>query len=115
MNHPAAPAETAETAETGHARERRDPRNPKDPRTELEQLRRAMKTRPVIDRAHGVLMATYGCTPDEAWQVLKSASQETNMKLRAVAGEITDTTQGRALSRAVRKAVWAALATLGKR
>ncbi|SCK13917.1 ANTAR domain-containing protein [Streptomyces sp. WMMB 714] len=104
-----------EPAEAGRSRERRDPRDPQDPRTELEQLRRAMETRPVIDRAHGVLMATYGCTPDEAWQVLKSASQETNTKLHAVAVEITDTTQGRALSRAVRKAVGAALATLGKR
>ncbi|MFC4493485.1 ANTAR domain-containing protein [Streptomyces ovatisporus] len=84
------------------------------PRTELEQLRRAMETRPVIDQAHGVLMATYACTPEEAWQVLKTASQETNTKLHTVAEEITVTTQGEPLPHPIRKAVKAALSDLGK-
>jgi len=84
------------------------------PQTELEQLRQAMETRPVIDQAHGVLMATYGCTPHEAWQVLKTASQETNTKLHTVAEEVAETTQGEPLPHPVRDAVKAALKALGK-
>ncbi|WP_246530627.1 ANTAR domain-containing protein [Streptomyces bathyalis] len=84
------------------------------PQTEMEQLRQALETRPVIDRAHGVLMATHGCTPGEAWEVLKTASQETNTKLRTVAEEVTETTQGEPLPSEVRKAIQTALASLGK-
>ena len=84
------------------------------PRNELEQLRQAMETRPVIDRAHGVLMATHGCTPDEAWEVLRSVSQHTNTKLRLVAEEVTATTQGEELPPGTRNAVRAALKALGK-
>ncbi|MFF5155887.1 ANTAR domain-containing response regulator [Streptomyces sp. NPDC000348] len=56
---------------------------------EIEQLRRAIVSRPVIDQARGVLMATYGCTPDEAWHILREASQLSNTKLRAVAEALT--------------------------
>jgi AmiR/NasT family two-component response regulator len=84
------------------------------PQTEVEQLRQAMETRPVIDQAHGVLMATYGCTPDEAWEVLKMASQLTNTKLHRIAEEVTQTTQGEPLPGDVGKAVQAALGSLGK-
>lgn len=41
-----------------------------DESVELEQLRTAMETRPVIDRASGVLMAAYGLTRDDAWATL---------------------------------------------
>ncbi|MFJ5560300.1 ANTAR domain-containing protein [Streptomyces sp. NPDC093250] len=52
---------------------------------EVEQLRQAIASRPVIDQARGILMATYGCTSDEAWHILREASQLSNTKLRAVA------------------------------
>ncbi|MCH6160960.1 ANTAR domain-containing protein [Streptomyces marispadix] len=65
-----------------------------DPLAELEQLRRAMETRPVIDQAHGVLMAAYRCTPDGAWNVLVDVSQRTNVKLHKVAAALVATTQG---------------------
>lgn len=56
---------------------------------EVEQLRQAIASRPVIDQARGILMATYGCTSDEAWHILREASQLSNTKLRAVAEALT--------------------------
>jgi anti-anti-sigma factor len=58
-------------------------------RTEVQQLRQAIVTRPVIDQARGVLMATHACTSDEAWNVLREASQLSNTKLRKVAAVVT--------------------------
>ncbi|MEU7472916.1 ANTAR domain-containing protein [Streptomyces sp. NPDC044984] len=56
---------------------------------EVEQLRRAIASRPVIDQARGILMATYSCTSDEAWHILREASQLSNTKLRTVAEALT--------------------------
>lgn len=56
---------------------------------EVEQLRQAIASRPVIDQARGILMATYGCTSDEAWHILREASQLSNTKLRTVAESLT--------------------------
>ncbi|MYU21292.1 ANTAR domain-containing protein [Streptomyces sp. SID8352] len=56
---------------------------------EVEQLRRAIASRPVIDQARGVLMAVHSCTPDQAWHVLREASQVSNTKLRTVAAAVT--------------------------
>lgn len=56
---------------------------------EVEQLRQAIASRPVIDQARGILMATYGCTSDEAWHILREASQLSNTKLRDVAEALT--------------------------
>ncbi len=58
-------------------------------RTEVEQLRQAIVTRPVIDQARGVLMAACSCSPDQAWDVLREASQLSNTKLREVAAVVT--------------------------
>ncbi|MFJ5994003.1 ANTAR domain-containing protein [Streptomyces sp. NPDC092370] len=56
---------------------------------EVEQLRQAIASRPVIDQARGILMATHGCTSDEAWHILREASQLSNTKLRDVAAAVT--------------------------
>ncbi|MDN0194398.1 ANTAR domain-containing protein [Streptomyces sp. S.PNR 29] len=56
---------------------------------EVEQLRHAIASRPVIDQARGVLMAIHACTPDEAWHILREASQLSNTKLRLVAAAVT--------------------------
>jgi hypothetical protein len=56
---------------------------------EVEQLRRAMATRPVIDQARGILMATQACTSEQAWNILREASQLSNTKLRTVAATVT--------------------------
>ncbi|SCK57967.1 ANTAR domain-containing protein [Streptomyces sp. WMMB 714] len=67
------------------------------PHAELEQLRRAMETRSVIDQAHGVLMAAYRCTPPTAWELLVTVSQHTNVKLHKVASALVMSTQGEPL------------------
>ncbi|WP_217240488.1 ANTAR domain-containing response regulator [Streptomyces sp. AC555_RSS877] len=56
---------------------------------EVAQLRQAIASRPVIDQARGILMATHACTSDEAWTILREASQLSNTKLRTVAAAVT--------------------------
>ncbi|MFF5138469.1 ANTAR domain-containing protein [Streptomyces sp. NPDC013157] len=80
-------------------------------RTEVVQLRRAMRTRPDIDLARGVLMATFGLSPDAAWEVLVTTSQHTNTKLHHLARDVLTTVHGAALPDAVRKQLTAAVAT----
>jgi anti-anti-sigma regulatory factor len=58
-------------------------------REQVEQLRRAIVSRPLVDQARGVLMATHACTVDEAWDILREASQRSNTKLRTVAAAVT--------------------------
>jgi GAF domain-containing protein len=53
-----------------------------------ENLRRAIESRAVIDQAVGVLMATRGLAPQEAFEVMARESQNTNTKLRDVAAQI---------------------------
>lgn len=61
---------------------------------EVEQLRHALASRPVIDQARGVLMALHACTPDEAWHILREASQLSNTKLRTVAAAVAASAEG---------------------
>ncbi|MFJ3235953.1 ANTAR domain-containing protein [Streptomyces sp. NPDC086787] len=70
------------------------PSQEEDLRAEVVQLRRAMQTRPVIDQAAGVLMASFGISPETAWNVLVTLSQNTNTKLHQLAGQLVATTQG---------------------
>ena len=65
-----------------------------DLRIELVQLRRAMQTRPVIDLARGILMASFGLNAEDSWQVLVSVSQNTNTKLHEVADNLVDAVTG---------------------
>ncbi|MFC9911181.1 ANTAR domain-containing protein [Streptomyces sp. NPDC059862] len=58
-------------------------------REEISQLRKAIASRPVIDQARGILMATHACTSDEAWHILRAASQLSNTKLHKVAAAVT--------------------------
>ncbi|MFF7444598.1 MULTISPECIES: ANTAR domain-containing protein [unclassified Streptomyces] len=58
-------------------------------REEVEQLRQAIVSRPVIDQARGILMAAHSCTPEEAWAILRTTSQLSNTKLRSVAEALT--------------------------
>ncbi|WP_198170972.1 GAF and ANTAR domain-containing protein [Actinoplanes awajinensis] len=51
-------------------------------------LLQALETRAVIDQAIGVLMARQRCTPAEALRILRRASQDRNVKLRAIAATI---------------------------
>ncbi|MFE7274053.1 ANTAR domain-containing protein [Streptomyces sp. NPDC057623] len=69
-----------------------------DLRIEVAQLRRAMRTRPTIDLARGILMASFSLSSDEAWTVLVTASQNTNTKLHSLAGDLVTAVKGDALS-----------------
>lgn len=51
-------------------------------------LETAMASRSIIDQAIGVIMAQDRCTPTEAFEVLRRASNHRNVKLREVASTI---------------------------
>jgi GAF domain-containing protein len=58
-----------------------------------DQLKTAMRSRSVIDQALGVVMGRHRCTADAAFDILRSASQHRNIKLRDLCAElITDLT-----------------------
>ncbi len=57
--------------------------------TELnEQLRHAVASREIIGEAKGIIMERESCTRDEAFEVLRRASQRENRKLRDLAEEL---------------------------
>ncbi len=60
------------------------------------QLEEALSTRGVIEQAKGILIAEQGCSGDEAFELLVSASQRSHTKLHDVAAELV----GRARRRA---------------
>jgi GAF domain-containing protein len=53
-----------------------------------EHLREALEGRDIIGQAKGILMARRGCTPDEAFEALRRASQHRNTKLREIAEQV---------------------------
>lgn len=59
-----------------------------------EDLHSAMASRRVIDQAIGVIMAQNRCTGDEAFEVLRRASQHRNVKLRQVAADVVTSVSG---------------------
>ncbi|MEU0742949.1 GAF and ANTAR domain-containing protein [Streptomyces sp. NPDC006134] len=64
-----------------------------DTREFADQMRTAMQSRSVIDQALGVVMGRRRCTAEEAFGILRTASQHRNLKLRDLCTElITDLT-----------------------
>ncbi|MCU4185395.1 GAF and ANTAR domain-containing protein [Acidiferrimicrobium sp. IK] len=59
-----------------------------DARESNANLREALQTRTVIGQAQGVLMSRQGVPGEEAFDILRRASQRSNRKLRDVAAEI---------------------------
>lgn len=57
-------------------------------KTLSEQLEAAMTSRATIEQAKGILMARTPMSPDEAFDLLRKASQRENRKLRDIADEI---------------------------
>ncbi|MGW2747353.1 ANTAR domain-containing protein [Streptomyces sp. NPDC001450] len=84
----------------------------RDLRAEVDQLRRAMQTRPVIDQAIGILMARYSLSADDARQVLVAVSHNTDTELAVVAEELVTAVRDRPMSDAVQQEVGAAVASL---
>ncbi|MEU4091256.1 ANTAR domain-containing protein [Streptomyces sp. NPDC026673] len=74
-------------------------------RAENDQLRRALGSRAVIDRAVGMVMALTPCPGDVAWAVLVRASQYGNVKLRDVAAALVASAEGGPLPAGVRQAL----------
>jgi hypothetical protein len=50
---------------------------------------------PLIDEAKRAVMLRVGCSPDDAFQVLRSVSQRRNVKLAVVAREVVDSASSR--------------------
>jgi AmiR/NasT family two-component response regulator len=69
-----------------------------------------MLARASIDQAMGVLVALGGITPDQAWDLLREVSMNTNTKLRTVAEALVAWPAEGALPEDVREALDAALA-----
>ena len=57
---------------------------------ETAQLRRALQSRDVIGQAKGILMERRGISADEAFTVLRTASQSLNVKLTQVAQTLVE-------------------------
>ncbi|WP_225849207.1 ANTAR domain-containing protein [Streptomyces sp. HPF1205] len=72
-------------------------------REEIAQLKQAMRSRPVIDQARGVLMALNGCSAEEAWRTISTVSQHANVKLRVVAHHVVAAAQGTPLPPELRR------------
>ncbi|WP_329273720.1 ANTAR domain-containing protein [Streptomyces sp. NBC_01451] len=89
------PGVTGQSAVTGESHGTGE--SDEDLRIEVVQLRRAMQTRPAIDIARGILMASFGLSTEEAWNVLVAVSQNTNTKLHEVADNLVDSVTGDAL------------------
>jgi GAF domain-containing protein len=56
-----------------------------------EHLEKALENRDVIGQAKGILMASLGVTADQAFEILRDASQRENIKLRDVAQRVATT------------------------
>jgi ANTAR domain-containing protein len=54
-----------------------------------------LASRAAIEQAKGVVMAVRRCAPDEAWQTLRRASQEFNVKVRELAVALVEHVGGR--------------------
>ncbi|MET8079288.1 ANTAR domain-containing protein [Streptomyces sp. NPDC005303] len=79
-------------------------------RLEVDQLRRAMRTRPAIDVARGIVMASFGLSAEDAWTVLVTASQNTNTKLHHLAEDLMGAVHGTPVPEQQRQQIAAAVA-----
>ncbi|MGW6022387.1 ANTAR domain-containing response regulator [Streptomyces sp. NPDC055099] len=59
--------------------------------TELDHLGTALRTRPVVDQACGIIMHVLTCDADRAFTMLRRISQSTNRKLADVASVVVET------------------------
>jgi ANTAR domain/GAF domain len=62
-----------------------------DEERKATQLQAALATREMIGQAQGILMERERISPDQAFDILRQASQHLNIKLRVVAQSLVDT------------------------
>jgi GAF domain-containing protein len=60
----------------------------------IEQLRSSLASRGIIDQALGIIMARDHCTQQRAFEILRSASQNSNTKLRDIASTVVTSVTG---------------------
>ena len=60
----------------------------------IEQLRSSLTSRTVIDQALGIIMAREQCNQARAFAILRSASQNSNVKLRDIAAAVVTSVTG---------------------
>lgn len=65
---------------------------------QVDQLDAALRARPVVDQACGIVMYLRGCDADDAFELLRRLSQRTNRKLTELAGNVVRT-RGRGLEK----------------
>ena len=63
----------------------------------IEQLRSSLTSRTLIDQALGIIMAREQCNQSRAFAILRSASQNSNVKLRDIAGAVVTSVTGEPL------------------
>lgn len=63
-------------------------------RETTEDLRAALESRTTINLAVGIIMGQNHCSQEEAFKILRSASNTRNIKLRELASSIVETTGG---------------------
>jgi len=54
------------------------------------RLQARLETMPVIEQAKGILMAQHRCGPDEAFDLLRRASQSANIRVSVLAAQIVE-------------------------
>ena len=59
-----------------------------------QHLQNALASRAVIDQALGIIMGQNRCTADEAFDLLRTISQNRNIKLRDIAAELITAVTG---------------------
>jgi AmiR/NasT family two-component response regulator len=62
-----------------------------DERFRTQGLTRALESRDVIGQAKGILMSRYRLSAEASFELLRRVSQDRNLKLRDVAGQVVET------------------------
>ncbi len=75
------------TAQRGHDSEMAVAREVHD--VEMSNMDAAIATRDLIGQAKGIIMASLGCSPDDAFELLVKQSQAENRKVVDIAAGIT--------------------------
>lgn len=57
---------------------------------ELQQTRKQLEERKIVDRAKGILMKQRGCTEDDAYHALRRMAMENNQRVGEVAKNVVD-------------------------
>ncbi|MFJ4616814.1 STAS domain-containing protein [Streptomyces sp. NPDC088812] len=81
----------------------------REPRAQVVHLRRALRTRPVVDLARGILMASFALSAEDAWRVLVEVSRHTGTEPHHLARDLVAAVQGEPPAEAVRDQVAAAV------